>query len=86
MAQSCKALALGRAQPDPATDQLWLPLDLLESRSASAAFEGQLKWFGRRQPLDQLPQRTLGDEVGLEVADWLAQAGSAFVWKAGSCS
>ena len=64
---------VGRRDQPP--QQLWLPLDLLESQLGFRRFEGQLEWFGRRQPLDQIPQRTLGDEVGLEVADWLAQAG-----------
>ena len=63
----------GRRDQPP--QQLWLPLDLLESQLGFRRFEGQLEWFGQKQPLEQLPQRTLGDEVGLEVADWLAQAG-----------
>ena len=63
----------GRRDQPP--QKLWLPLDLLESQLGFRRFEGQLEWFGQRQPLDQLPQRPLGDEVGLEVADWLAQAG-----------
>jgi len=62
---------LNRSQPD----QLWLPLELLESHLGFRRHQGQLEWFGRRQPLAELPQRTLGDEVGLEVADWLAQVG-----------
>jgi len=62
---------LNRSQPD----QLWLPLELLESRLGFRRREGQLEWFGRRQPLAQLPQRTLGDEVALEVADWLTGIG-----------
>ncbi len=64
---------VGRRDQPP--QQLWLPLDLLESQLGFRRFEGQFEWFGRRQPLNQMPQRTLGDEVGLEVADWLAQAG-----------
>ena len=60
-----------RAQPD----RLWLPMELLESRLGFRRREGQLEWFGRRQPLAQLPQRTLGDEVALEVADWLTGIG-----------
>ena len=63
----------GRRDQPP--QKLWLPLDLLESQLGFRRFEGQLEWFGQRQPLDQLPQRTLGDELGLEVAYWLAQAG-----------
>ena len=63
----------GRRDQPP--QRLWLPLDLLESQLGFRRFEGQLEWFGQRQPLDQLPQRTLGDEVSLEVAAWLAAVG-----------
>ena len=54
---------------------LWLPLDLLESELGFRNVEGQLEWFGRRRALVAIPQRTLGDEVGLEVADWLISVG-----------
>ena len=63
----------GRRDQPP--QRLWLPLDLLESQLGFRRLEGQLEWFGQRQPLDQLPQRTLGDEVSLEVATWLAAVG-----------
>ena len=63
----------GRRDQPP--QRLWLPLDLLESQLGFRRFEGQFEWFGQRQPLDQLPQRTLGDEVSLEVAAWLAAVG-----------
>ena len=56
-------------------DQLWLPLDLLESQLGFRRVEGQLEWFGQRRPLAEMPQRTLGDEVGLDVADWLLTIG-----------
>ena len=56
-------------------DQLWLPLDLLESQLGFRRVEGQLEWFGQRRPLAEMPQRTLGDEVGLDVADWLVTIG-----------
>ena len=63
----------GRRDQPP--QRLWLPLDLLESQLGFRRFEGQFEWFGQRQPLDQLPQRTLDDEVSLEVAAWLAAVG-----------
>ena len=56
-------------------DQLWLPLDLLESQLGFRRVEGQLEWFGQRRPLAEMPRRTLGDEVGLDVADWLLTIG-----------
>ena len=62
---------MGRPQPEPAGPTV-------APSGAVGGFrrpQGQLEWFGRRQPLAELPQRTLGDEVGLEVADWLAQVG-----------
>ena len=42
---------LNRSQPD----QLWLPLELLESHLGFRRHEGQLEWFGHRQPLAELP-------------------------------
>ena len=55
--------------------QLWLPLDLLESQLGLRRIEGKLEWFGRRRSLADIPQITLGDEVGLEVAEWLLATG-----------
>ena len=60
-----------REQPQ----QLWLPLDLLEARLGFRRRDGQLEWFGLQQPLAAFEQRTIGDEVGLEVSGWLAQIG-----------
>ena len=60
-----------REQPQ----QLWLPLDLLEARLGFRRRDGQLEWFGLQQPLAAFEQRTIGDEVGLEVSSWLAQIG-----------
>ena len=60
-----------RDQPE----QLWLPLDLLEARLGFRRRDGQLEWFGLQQPLAAFEQRTIGDEVGLEVSSWLAQIG-----------
>ena len=59
------------AQPD----QLWLPLDLLESHLGFRRVQGQLRWFGRRKQLADVHQISLGDEVALEVADWLLEVG-----------
>ena len=59
--------------------RLWLPLDLLESRLGFRRSRGlggdALEWFGRRAFIDAIPTRTLGDEVGLEVGDWLQAVG-----------
>ena len=56
-------------------EKLWLPLDLLESQLGFRRIEGELEWFGRRRPLAEIPRITLGDEVGLEVAEWLLATG-----------
>ena len=60
-------------------DRLWLPLDLLEARLGFRRVRGlggdALEWFGRRAFIDAIPTKTLGDEVGLEVSDWLQAAG-----------
>ena len=55
--------------------QLWLPLDLLESHLGFRRIDGELEWFGRRRLLVEIPRITLGDEVGLEVAEWLLATG-----------
>ena len=60
-------------------ERLWLPLDLLESRlgfrRGQVTPDQTLEWFGSVQKLATLPSQTLGDEVGLEVADWLRDVG-----------
>jgi hypothetical protein len=60
-------------------DQLWLPLNLLEAR---LGFRRQarpggdaLEWFGRTVGLSRLDSRSLGDEVGFDVGDWLTSVG-----------
>ena len=62
-----------------ATEELWLPLELLESRLGFrrvSRLDGEaVKWFGRTVPLASLATRPLGDEVGLEVGEWLAEIG-----------
>lgn len=60
-------------------EQLWLPLDLLVSqlgfvRSQTQQGE-QLEWYGQRAELGSLSQRTLGDEVAIDVAAWLESTG-----------
>ena len=55
--------------------QLWLPLDVLESQLGFRRIGGELEWFGRRRTLIEIPRITLGDEVGLEVAEWLLATG-----------
>jgi hypothetical protein len=65
----------GRTQPT----QLWLPLELLVNKlgfQRSEAADGpQLEWYGRRASLRSLPQRSLDDEVAIEVAEWLSSTG-----------
>ena len=67
-------MALAWPSP-PQPDQLWLPLDLLESHLGFRRVQGQLRWFGRRKQLADVHQISLGDEVALEVADWLLEVG-----------
>ncbi len=59
--------------------ELWLTLEVLETqlgfhRSESNG-QAQLEWFGRRAQLGALPTKTLGDEVGINVAKWLRDVG-----------
>ena len=61
---------------DDQPEELWLPLDLLEGQLGfSRRNVGKLEWYGEQRPLKTMAQRPLGDEVGLEVADWLAAVG-----------
>ena len=65
-----------QGQRDDQPDELWLPLDLLEGQLGFSRLEnGNLEWYGEQRPLESIPQRPLGDEVALEVADWLAAVG-----------
>ena len=64
---------VGAADTHP--QQLWLPLESLETRLGFRRIDGELEWFGRRVALDSLATQTLGDEVGLEVSDWLRDVG-----------
>jgi hypothetical protein len=73
-----KAVWLWRGS-DAAPEELWLPLEVLESRLGFrrvSRLDGEaLEWFGRTVPLTSMTTRSLGDEVGLEVSDWLAVTG-----------
>ncbi len=64
---------------DAEPEELWLPLEVLESRLGFrrvSRLDGEaLEWFGRTVALTALATRSLGDEVGLEVSDWLAATG-----------
>ena len=62
-------------RPDGSPERLWLPLEFLEARLGFRRQQDHLEWFGRRVGLDSLLTRTLGDEVGLEVSDWLESVG-----------
>ena len=67
-----------QGQRDDLPEELWLPLDLLEGQLGFSRLEsGNLEWYGEQRPLESIPQRPLGDEVALEVADWLAAVGVA---------
>ena len=73
-----KAVWLWRGS-DAEPEELWLPLEVLESRLGFrrvSRLDGEaLEWFGRTVALTALATRSLGDEVGLEVSDWLAATG-----------
>ena len=73
-----KAVWLRRGS-DTEPEELWLPLEVLESRLGFrrvSRLDGEaLEWFGRTVALTALATRSLGDEVGLEVSDWLAATG-----------
>ena len=69
----------GRNQEQP--ERLWLPMDLLESRlgfrRSNDGSGDQLEWFSRSQSLTSIPKRTLGDDVALDVGEWLLNIGVA---------
>ncbi len=73
-----KAVWLRRGS-DTTTEELWLPLEVLETRLGFrrvSRLDGEaLEWFGRTIPLAAMVTRSLGDEVGLEVGNWLAEIG-----------
>ncbi len=73
-----KAVWLWRGS-DAEPEEHWLPWEVLESRLGFrrvSRLDGEaLEWFGRTVALTALATRSLGDEVGLEVSDWLAATG-----------
>ena len=60
-------------------DQIWLPLDVLVARfgfQRNNAREGEeLEWYGHKASLRSLTQRSIGDEVAIEVSGWLSAVG-----------
>ncbi|MFM7266970.1 MAG: phosphodiester glycosidase family protein [Cyanobium sp.] len=69
--QRARWLWIGRSDGEPS--QLWLPLEVLQGQigvSSRSLGDGgiELEWFGRRLLVGAGSQRTLGDEVALEVA------------------
>jgi hypothetical protein len=68
---------VGRDQNSPL--ELWIPLDLLTGRLGFQRVQSEsgemLEWFGRRQPLQALPKRTLEDEVAVNAAPWFSALG-----------
>ncbi len=61
-------------------DQLWLPLEVLQGQlgfSSRTASDGslELEWFGHKLLVPSSRQRTLGDEVAIEVAALLESVG-----------
>ncbi|MEB3322994.1 MAG: phosphodiester glycosidase family protein [Synechococcaceae cyanobacterium] len=71
---------VGSAGRPPA--QLWLTLEVLQEQlgfSSRTRPDGSLdlEWYGRGMIVPPARQRTLGDEVGVEVAQVLAAAGAA---------
>ena len=73
-----KAVWLRRGS-DAEPEELWLPLEVLESRLGFrrvSRLDGEaLEWFGRTVSFASMETRSLGDEVGLEVSEWLAEIG-----------
>jgi len=67
----------GRSTSRP--ERLWLPLNLLEAQLGFARSDqgrnNRLEWYGRQQAIQSFQTKTLGDEVGLEVGDWLNTLG-----------
>ena len=62
--------------------ELWLPLEVLQNKlgvSSVSRAGGQLElqWYGRSLPLPPQQQRSLDDEVAVEVAGLLSDVGVA---------
>lgn len=68
---------LGISRHNP--QQLWLPLDTLTARlgvQRSTTQSGdQLEWYGKKALLSSFLQRSIGDEIALEVSGWLRDIG-----------
>ena len=62
-------LWLGSSRRDP--EQLWLPLDTLTSRlgvlRSTTGSGDQLEWYGKKAALNSFQQRSIDDEVALDV-------------------
>lgn len=70
-------LWIGISRRDP--EQLWLPLDILTGRfgiQRSTTRSGeQLEWYGKKALLSSFQQRSIDDEVSLEISGWLRDIG-----------
>ena len=70
-------LWVGRSRSDP--EQLWLPLDTLTSRlgvlRSTTGSGDQLEWYGKKAALNSFQQRSIDDEVALEISAWLRDLG-----------
>ena len=70
-------LWLGNSSRTP--EQLWLPLDTLTARlgvQRSTTQSGdQLEWYGKKALVSSFQQRSIDDEVALEVSGWLRDIG-----------
>ena len=70
-------LWLGNSSRTPG--QLWLPLDTLTARlgvQRSTTRSGDLlEWYGKKALLSSFQQRSIDDEVALEVSGWLRDIG-----------
>ena len=70
-------LWLGSSRTDP--EQLWLPLDTLTSRlgvlRSTTGSGDQLEWYGKKAALNSFQQRSIDDEVALEISAWLRDLG-----------
>jgi len=70
-------LWVGSSRSDP--EQLWLPLDTLTSRlgvlRSTTGSGDQLEWYGKKAALNSFQQRSIDDEVALEISAWLRDLG-----------
>ncbi|MEB3159620.1 MAG: phosphodiester glycosidase family protein [Synechococcus sp.] len=70
-------LWVGSDQRQP--DQLWLPLDVLIARFGvqrqRSTSGDQLEWYGQKAALNSFQQRTIDDEVAIDVSNWLQTLG-----------